>query len=70
MQIIQESERLKVLIQEAPLMDEDISCNVKSTIESMVVAQVIVTCSNHSSLSVPAKIICIRCCSGCGKITI
>lgn len=43
MQIVQESERLKALIQEAALMGENITDAVKSTPESLVAAQVIVT---------------------------
>lgn len=43
MQVVQESERLKALIQEAALMGEDIAEEVKSTPESLVAAQVIVT---------------------------
>lgn len=43
MQIVQESERLKALIQEAALMGENIASEVKSTPESLVAAQVIVT---------------------------
>lgn len=43
MQIVQESERLKALIQEAALMGENVSDSVKSTPESLVAAQVIVT---------------------------
>lgn len=43
MEIVKESERLKALIQEAALMGTDVSEQVKSTPESLVSAQVVVT---------------------------
>lgn len=43
MQVVKESERLKVLIQEAALKGESVGAEVKSTPESLVAAQVIIT---------------------------